>query len=166
VTAVALRPVGPDDRDRILAWRNDPAVAAQMYSDHLITPEEHAAWFARFLSDPDRAGRIIEADGKAVGFLSLAGIRSPERRAEWAWYIGEASARGLGVGRAAQALALEEAFGPMGLREVWSQVLADNAAALKSQRAAGFVDEAVWPAHVVKGGAPRDVVLLAIKAPA
>lgn len=165
MTGVSLRPVGPEDRDRILAWRNDPAVAGQMYSDHLIKAEDHAAWFARFLADEDRAGRIIELDGQPVGFLSLAGVRSPERRAEWAWYIGEASARGKGIGQAAQALALAEAFGPMGLKEVWSQILADNAAALKSQRAAGFVDKAVWPAHVTKHGQPRDVIVLAIKAP-
>ena len=49
---VTLRRLRPDDRDRLLAWRNAPEVAAYMYSDHEITAEEHARWFAGIAGDP------------------------------------------------------------------------------------------------------------------
>ena len=43
---VELRRLEDEDRTRILAWRNSPDVRAYMYTDHVIAPEEHAAWFA------------------------------------------------------------------------------------------------------------------------
>ena len=43
---VQMRPLADGDRDRLLAWRNQPEVARWMYSDHVISPDEHARWFA------------------------------------------------------------------------------------------------------------------------
>ena len=62
---VALRALRPDDKDRLLAWRNSPEVAAYMYTDHQISPEEHARWFAGIEGDPRRAYWVIEMDGSA-----------------------------------------------------------------------------------------------------
>ena len=41
---VDLRPVEASDQDRILAWRNSTDVRAYMYTDHLISPDEHSRW--------------------------------------------------------------------------------------------------------------------------
>ena len=66
------------------------------------------------------------------------------------------------VGRAAQVLGLDRAFGELGLHKVFAEVMADNDAALKAQAAAGFRREGYLRGHVLKGGRPRDVVLLGI----
>ena len=42
---VSFRKVVEEDRARLLAWRNAPAVAPYMYADHLITHAEHDRWF-------------------------------------------------------------------------------------------------------------------------
>ena len=55
---VTLRDLTPDDSDRLLAWRNSEAVRPYMYSDHLISPEEHARWFAGIAGDP--SGSLLQ----------------------------------------------------------------------------------------------------------
>ncbi len=38
-TTVRMRDIADEDRERLLEWRNSPAVSAYMYSDHLISRE-------------------------------------------------------------------------------------------------------------------------------
>ncbi|HEX5264866.1 MAG TPA: GNAT family N-acetyltransferase, partial [Phenylobacterium sp.] len=81
---VLLRPLGPGDRDLLLAWRNLPEVARWMYSDHAITPEEHARWFAGALADTRRRYWVIEADGRPVGLANLYDLAADQGRVAWA----------------------------------------------------------------------------------
>ena len=60
--AVTLRPLRAEDGDTVLAWRNSEAVAPYMYSEHVITPAEHAGWLARALEADDRRFWVIELD--------------------------------------------------------------------------------------------------------
>ena len=39
--SVDLRPAEASDKARILGWRNSPDVRPYMYTDHLISPDEH-----------------------------------------------------------------------------------------------------------------------------
>lgn len=52
-----IRPTEPEDRDRLLAWANDPAARAAGFHIEPIPADVHAAWFARRLAEPD-SGRI------------------------------------------------------------------------------------------------------------
>ena len=161
---IDLRPVRDDDSDRLFAWRREPEVDRWMSDLPAHSFDEHRLWFNGFLADPDRRGWIITYNDAPAGFLTLTGLQSRHRRADWGWYIGDASARGRGAGRAAQALGLDLAFDAFGLEKVCAEVLADNDVALKAQTAAGFRREGYRRKHVLKDGAFRDVVLLAILA--
>jgi UDP-4-amino-4,6-dideoxy-N-acetyl-beta-L-altrosamine N-acetyltransferase len=161
---IRLRDLVDEDSARLFLWRRGPEVDRWMCGRAAATLDEHERWFDRFRSDPDSRGWIIEHDGRPVGFLTLKGLAGCDRRAEWGWYIGENDARGRGVGRAAQALGLDVAFGEFGLNKVFAEVLADNETALKVQAAAGFRREGYLRAHAMKGGRSRDVVLLGILA--
>jgi UDP-4-amino-4,6-dideoxy-N-acetyl-beta-L-altrosamine N-acetyltransferase len=158
---ISLRDVAPDDVERLFQWRHEPAVDRWMYSVP-PTREEHHAWFDAFLRDADRKGFVILRNGEPCGSLTLEGLLSPQRRAKWGWYIGDAEARGRGAGRAAQALGLDAAFGGLGLQKVWSEIRAENETALKAQTWAGFRREGYLRRHAFKHGVFRDVALLSI----
>ena len=83
---VELRPLEAEDRDRILAWRNSPDVRAYMYTDHVIAPDEHAAWFANIDGDESRRYWIITADEEQMRQLRERRARPPGfySRARWA----------------------------------------------------------------------------------
>ena len=161
---IVLRLATHRDSARLLAWRNLPQVAQWMYSDHLIAAEEHARWSQSALTDPRCRYWIIELDGTPVGLANLGDISETNRKASWAYYLAEPATRGKGVGAYVEVFVLDHAFQTLGLNKLSCEVLIENDAVWKMHESFGFVREALYRAHVWKGGDPRDVVGLAILA--
>jgi UDP-4-amino-4,6-dideoxy-N-acetyl-beta-L-altrosamine N-acetyltransferase len=155
---VELRSLRPEDKDRLLAWRNSPEVAAYMYTDHQITPDEHERWFASIEDDERRAYWIIEMDGLPVGLANLYDIDRGNGRCAWAYYLADPSVRGRGIGGYVEYLMLEKVFGEFGLTKLWCEVLASNTGVIRLHQKFGFKEEARFRRHVVKAGEPQDVV--------
>jgi UDP-4-amino-4,6-dideoxy-N-acetyl-beta-L-altrosamine N-acetyltransferase len=162
--AVTLRPLTADDGGCVLAWRNSEAVAPYMYSEHVITAEEHAAWLARALEGGDRRFWIIALDGAGVGLANLVRIDAANSKCEWAYYLADPATRGRGVGAVVEYLVLSFVFERLGLNRLWCEVLADNEAVWKTHEGFGFRREALFRDHVRKGGLFRDVVGLGMLA--
>ena len=129
-----------------------------MYSDHQIGQAEHDRWFAGALAASDRHYWIIEADGAAVGLANLARIDPTARRCEWAYYLGEASTRGQGLGSRIEYIVLRHVFETLGLNKLWCEVLLDNEPVWKLHESFGFTREALYRQHVFKAGRFQDVV--------
>lgn len=156
--AVSLRPLRAGDGDTVLAWRNSEAVAPYMYSEHAITPQEHAGWLRRALEGGDRAFWIIELDGAGVGLANLVKIDRDNSKCEWAYYLADPATRGRGVGAVVEYLVLSFVFERLGLNRLWCEVFLDNEAVWKTHEGFGFRREALFREHVRKGGVFRDVV--------
>jgi UDP-4-amino-4,6-dideoxy-N-acetyl-beta-L-altrosamine N-acetyltransferase len=156
--SLRLRLVEPADSARLLAWRNSPDVAAHMYTDHRISQAEHDRWFAGALAGEDRRYWIIEADDAPIGLANLARIDADARRCEWAYYLGEPSTRGQGLGARIEYIVLRHVFETLRLNKLWCEVLAGNEAVWKLHESFGFVREALFREQVVKNGRFQDVV--------
>jgi UDP-4-amino-4,6-dideoxy-N-acetyl-beta-L-altrosamine N-acetyltransferase len=131
----ALHRVDSADRDTVRAWRNAPAVRAAMYTRHDITPAEHEAWWARYMSDPARHMYIAALDEVRLGVVSFtrpAGAKS----ASWAFYAAPDAPRG--AGRRMEALALELAFGVMGVETLDCEVRVENVRVIALHGMFGF----------------------------
>jgi len=159
---VELRTLRPDDRERLLAWRNAPEVAAYMYSDHEITAAEHDRWFDGLAGDPRRAYWIIEMDAAPVGLANLYDIDRTHGRCAWAYYLAEPQVRGRGVGSFVEYVMIEKVFGDFGLAKLWCEVLASNEAVWKLHEQFGFHQEARLRNHVIKHGVAQEVVGLGL----
>jgi UDP-4-amino-4,6-dideoxy-N-acetyl-beta-L-altrosamine N-acetyltransferase len=159
---VVLRPLAAGDRDRLLAWRNLPEIARWMYSDHAISPQEHAGWFAAALADPRRRYWIIEADGAPVGLANLYDLAPEHGRSSWAYYLADPSTRGQGIGAFVEYWVIEHVFGDLGLEKLWCEVLIGNEGVWRLHEGFGFQREALFRRHVRKDGAPTDVVGLGL----
>lgn len=162
--SIILRDLIPDDRRRILDWRNSPEVAAYMYSDHAISQTEHDRWFDGLAGDPRRRFWIIEVNGEPVGLANLADIDRTHRRCAWAYYLASPSVRGMGVGSFVEFQVIEHVFGTLGLDKLWCEVLATNEAVWKLHMLHGFEREALFRRHVIKNGEPVDVIGLGLLA--
>jgi len=159
---VVLRPLDDADRDRLLAWRNEPEIARWMYSDHRIGREEHARWFAAALADRRRRYWIIEADGRPVGLANLYDQAPEHGRTSWAYYLADPSTRGQGIGAFVEYWVIEHVFGELALNKLWCEVLIGNEAVWRLHEGFGFKREALFREHVRKDGAPADVVGLGL----
>lgn len=161
---IRLRDVREDDRERLLAWRNSPEVAAYMYSDHAIGQREHDHWFDVVRHDSRRRYWVVEVNGEPVGLANLADIDLNHRRCAWAYYLASPTVRGLGVGSYVEFLVIDHVFSTLGLDKLWCEVLITNEAVWRLHELHGFQREAHYREHVLKNGRKVDVVGLGLLA--
>ncbi len=142
---VYLRPVVPSDATAdYVGWLNDPETTRFLESGAVVeTVESISAYIARYQDRSDALFlAIVLKDGdRHVGNLKLEPIDWRHRKATLGIMIGDASARGKGIGTEAVVLALRFAFDRLGLHRVALGVTADNLPGIRCYRKIGFADE-------------------------
>lgn len=104
----------------------------------------------------------ITLNGRFVGQLTLGNVVRGSLRSAWVGYWVESQAAGGGVGTGAVALAVDHAFGPVGLHRVEATVRPENTASLRVLAKLGFRDEGLLQRYLEVDGAWRDHRLLAL----
>jgi len=153
-TKVSLRSAQESDLPMLLQWRNHPKVRDFMFSQGLITPQEHHSWFSYSKEDPRVTLLILEEDYQAFGFAQLTFQRHREV-ASWGFYVSPDASVGSGLklGRAV----LRHAFVELSAHKVFGEVLATNDASIKLHNKLGFVFEGELRQHRLVAGAFRSV---------
>jgi UDP-4-amino-4,6-dideoxy-N-acetyl-beta-L-altrosamine N-acetyltransferase len=155
-----LRPMQESDLSQVLAWRNHPDVRKNMYTQHVISAEEHAAWFARVQIDPTKRYFVCVDDGEPLGVVGFYSISPHHKTAEWAFYSGNLARRGLGSHM--EYLALSLAFDELGLEKLSCEVLGFNESVISFHRKHGFRREGIRHQQHLIDGKYEDVHLLAL----
>jgi [ribosomal protein S5]-alanine N-acetyltransferase len=140
-------------------------------------PEAEGTWAERFttlawpvmcsgLRATARRGQAlpfaVALDGRFVGQITLGNLVRGSLRSAWVGYWVESQAAGGGVGTAAVALAVDHAFGPVGLHRIEATVRPENVASLRVLAKLGFRDEGLLQRYLEVDGAWRDHRLLAM----
>lgn len=165
-SGIYLRPMTGEDTYRIVAWRNSEAVRKNFIYQELFTREGHEEW-VRSMVNTGRVVQMIiclEQDDSPVGSVYIRDIEPLHRKAEYGIFIGEAQARGRGIGTAAAKLMLKYCFEELKLHRVFLRVYADNVQAIRSYEKAGFAREAYLRDDVFVDGRFRDIVLMGVLA--
>lgn len=97
-----------------------------------------------------------------VGNIKLGPIDRPHGLAEIGIMIGDREAWGQGMATAAIRRISSIAFEELGLRKLSAGCYASNVASRKAFESAGFIVEAIRPAHALVDGRPEDTVLLGL----
>jgi UDP-4-amino-4,6-dideoxy-N-acetyl-beta-L-altrosamine N-acetyltransferase len=141
-------------------WRNDPAVSKWMYTNHLISENEHSSWFDAMLLDSTKVYWKIVADDIAVGAVFLTGVSDQEKSCEWGMYLANVDVRGKGVAQAACALSLQFAFNDLGMKVVKCEAIEQNEIAIGLYESVGYVRTGVQANAVKRGDEMLSVVTL------
>jgi UDP-4-amino-4,6-dideoxy-N-acetyl-beta-L-altrosamine N-acetyltransferase len=149
--------------ERIRQLRNADGVRAYMYSDHVITQEEHAAWVESLRSNQRERQIVIRYLDEVVGMVALRGIRWHDHAADWAFYLSD-DMQGRGVGGVVEFMLLDLAFLELGLQKVNCEVLETNPRVVEMHQKFGFKLEGTRRANVEKDDRRLDVHLLGIMA--
>lgn len=136
-----LRPIADEELELMLAWRNAPGVRANMYTRHEISLEEHLAWWEATRRRADRRYFMYECDGRGQGVVGFTDIDAANRNASWAFYSAPNAPKG--TGSRMELLALEYAFGDLGLHKLHCEVLAFNKAVIGLHQKFGFHVEGI-----------------------
>ncbi len=160
---IYLRKMTREDTDLIVEWRNSEAVRRNFIYRELFTRESHENWIRTKVETGDVVQMIIcdAATDKPLGSVYIRDIDRKHNKAEYGIFIGEASARGRGVGTATAKLMLRYCFEEEKLHRVYLRALSGNSAAVRSYEKAGFVQEGYLVDDVCIDGEYRDVVWMA-----
>jgi UDP-4-amino-4,6-dideoxy-N-acetyl-beta-L-altrosamine N-acetyltransferase len=159
-----LRSIEEKDLPMVLEWRNKESVRNNMYTDHVISFEEHRKWFSGLQGRKDQIHLICECSGLTIGVVNFVQINPAFQRAFWGFYLGGEQPPGRGV--AMEYVALEFAFTELKLRKLCCEVIAFNEGVLKLHKKFGFQEEGLYRQHIIKQGKVEDVVSLALFASA
>ena len=159
---LVLRKIRKDDLETIMRWRMDPEVTRYMYTDPRLTLEGQMAWFERISGDETSRYWIIRYDGVDVGLLSFSGIDATNLRCSWAYYIGDQSMRGKGLGRELECNAYDYAFDVLKVEKLCCEVFAFNDKVVRIHEKFGSRREGYYRDQIVKNGERFDVVAMAI----
>lgn len=137
---MSLRSLTEVDLPTVLKWRNAPDVRRSMYSSHIISEEEHRAWYSR-MSDDHQSRWYIHADSLGVsdGVVYFTQYSPIQRSAFWGFYTGLSAKRGAGTDIGIEAIDL--AFQALNLHKLNAEVLVTNERSVRFHLKLGFTQE-------------------------
>lgn len=137
---INLRPIGIEDLQSVVLWRNKNSVRKWFINDNLIELEKQMDWFKKYLNTPNDYIFIIEEDKElkqAVGMVALYNIKDDE--AEFGrFFIGVDEARGKGLGVKVVKMICQFAMQRLKIQKVYLEVLENNIAAKSVYEKCGF----------------------------
>lgn len=159
---IELSKVTADDIELIRNWRNSEEVASYMYTEEKISAEDQKKWFDKISTDPTSEYWIIKYNGKKLGLASITGINKTLSSCYWAFYLGDTSVRGAGIGGKVEYKVLSYVFEELKLHKLRCEVFTFNDKVISMHEKFGFRREAYYRDHCYKNGSYHDVVGLAM----
>ncbi|MFS1161535.1 UDP-4-amino-4,6-dideoxy-N-acetyl-beta-L-altrosamine N-acetyltransferase [Aeromonas salmonicida] len=144
-TLGVLRNIKEDELNIMLAWRNEPKVRNNMYTQHVISQEEHYSWWERIKVCEDQRYYMYEYEGQPCGITSFNNVDLSNKNSAWAFYTSPSAPRGSGAKM--EFLMLDLAFITLGLHKLYCEVLEFNRPVITLHHKFGFETEGVFKAH-------------------
>ena len=162
MTDVKLRAIDRNDLELIREWRSSPEVNKFMYTEVTSTKEQQQRWFDNIKKDDTSKYWMIEYYKIPIGVANLININSIHDSCDWAFYLGDTSIRGKGIGSKIEFQVIEYVFEILGLNKLKCEVIEFNDKVIKMHEKFGFRREAFYRDHVRKGKTYYDVVGLGL----
>ena len=118
-------------KERVRCWRNKEEVRKGMFTQHIISREEHANWLEDLKNRNDRKFWIVFFENVPIGSVNLQNIHDAKLTSEWGFYIGEDEYRGKGLGKCILFKLLEMFFEEMKFKMLITKTLFNNNVALE-----------------------------------
>lgn len=139
-----LRPAADGDVDAMREWRNQAANRAVSINDHVISAEEHAAWWARTREDPTRRTLVFEYADRPLGIVNFFDIAEDRSSCSWGFFLDSETVEAEGLALLAWMQVMKEAtayaFDDLGVDVLHGEVLSENEAVRSMNRRFRFVE--------------------------
>lgn len=141
----------------ILQWRTSEHVTKFMYTDIDYDLEKQKRWYKSIADDPSSKYWIICSKDRLVGLVSINQIDWPNRRAYWAYYIGDP--RYSMIGPMVGPYLYNYVFAKLGLNKLLGEVLEDNGNVRRTHLMHGCREVGFYKEHVYKYGKYHNVYI-------
>lgn len=147
-----------EERETILTWRNYKEIRRWMYSDHVISPDEHLRFMERLKDDGKNFYWLAEHKNKGdTGVISLNRVDFNNKNA----YLGIYSNPEIsGAGNLFIDCLKHIAFNVADLHTLKAEVIETNERAINFYKKSGFSEEGRLKEFVFKDGRWQDVIVM------
>ncbi|MGB0960217.1 MAG: UDP-4-amino-4,6-dideoxy-N-acetyl-beta-L-altrosamine N-acetyltransferase [Halocynthiibacter sp.] len=149
-----------EQQNAVLNIRNHPNVRSNMYTDHVISLDEHHTWIDSLKTSPHHIVFMVLVDGVVSGVASINALDRQHKKSDWAFYLDE-SARG-GLGAVLEITMLDFAFNDLALEKLNCEVIETNLNVVQMHEKFGFQREGFFRSNIEKNGARIGVYRLGI----
>jgi len=132
-----------------------------MYTDHIITWDEHLQWFQRLQTEQLALSLVFEISGEPFGIVNVSCVDRANNTCHWGFYIGETNAP-RGCGTIMGFLGLEYLFEKFNIRKVIGEAFTFNQASIAFHEKLGFLREGHFHRHVLKNGDYQDIIVFGL----
>ena len=163
--AVRMRKPEPADLEAFFEQKNDPEVKRLLGGfSRPLSQADLVVWLESHRARTDEVlwSILSEETGRCLGHVGIYKVDPVSRSAEFGIMIGDRSAWGVGIGRAATLFAIRHAFFNENLNRVSLTVLASNDRAKRLYEKVGFVKEGLFRQAQFKDGKYVDVIAMAL----
>jgi len=163
-----FREIDKNDLDKIRNWRNAPDVRKNMFTDHIISAEEHLAWWKSLSKDISRQCLLFVHNGIDVGVVNFFDIEvdidDKTKTCHWGFYLANDLKDFQANIQAWQSLeieAIDYAFTELGCQQLYCETFRFNKPVLEMHKRFGFVEIAIEQHK--KGSLTEEVVVTVLK---
>ena len=149
-----------EELEMIRKWRNHKEVRKWMYSDHIISKEEHLSYINKLKKDNKNYSWLVKKEDNGLGVLNFHRVDLKNKHAYFGQYSNpEKSVPGLGW--IVDKIAIKLAFNIIGLHTLKLEALADNKI-LQIHKKVGFQKEGRLKDYILKNNEWKDVVVMGL----
>lgn len=130
-----LKPLTEEYLERVLTWRNQKGVRENMYSNELISLEQHQCWYKGLSKDTTQHQLLFCQNEEPIGSLSYTDL--VDRRGTVGYYLGEKTTW-IGAGLLLEFVGIEYAFFRLAIGQLTAEVLDFNIVPQKLHTLFGF----------------------------
>ncbi|EAP86969.1 UDP-4-amino-4,6-dideoxy-N-acetyl-beta-L-altrosamine N-acetyltransferase [Croceibacter atlanticus] len=159
---IKLVSLSEEHLEMVRNWRNSDEVSYYMYTDKKITKKQQVEWFKNVKQSESCKYWLIEFNGNYLGLASLTDINKTLSSCYWAFYLGESSIRGAGIGGKVEFNVLKYVFEELNLNKLRCEVFEFNDKVIRMHEKYGFRREAFYREHCFKNNQWHNVVGLAL----
>lgn len=167
VTFVEIGDCPRADQEKLRDLRNEPEVRKAMYTDHIISVEEHNAWLSASTNNSRVKNHLVylRRDGgeerELAGFVAMIRIDALNKNCHWAFYLSK-KFQHRGIGFCLEFKFLDMMFLIEDMEKVNCEVIDGNNSVVRMHAKFGFEQEGFLKDYVVKDGARVGVHVLGL----
>lgn len=146
-----------DQIKKIRNLRNLENVRKFMYTDHIITEQEHLNYITKLKNDKKNLIFIIFSDtNQIIGLVSLNSIDKPHKKADWAFYTNPEIKN---IGAVIEYYFIEFFFNQLNFEKLNCEVIENNISTQKLHKKFLFEEEGIKKKNIIKDHKRIDVHL-------
>ncbi len=133
-----------------------------MFTDHMITMEEHRRWYDSIKENDNCVYLIFEYNETPHGLTNFTDINHLTKACSWGFYLGNGFYHS-GLGTILANLSLDYAFFSLNMEKIICEAFAFNDASVGLLLKMGFTRDIVFKKSILKKGVPMDVITFVLK---